>query len=94
MLEYDRIDVSEGIYANRTSGLRECIICHYWYFLKVNFRFQPEVCNSCHDLTLKDISCNDFATIYFKRNDYGINFWGMSKDEVLTLLKNTILTEY
>ena len=31
MLEYDTIDVSEGVGINKTSGLRECIICQYWY---------------------------------------------------------------
>ena len=33
MLCYDRIDLSEGIYLNKTSGSKECIICHYWQFL-------------------------------------------------------------
>ena len=31
MLEYDRIDVSEGIDVNKTSLSKECDICHYWY---------------------------------------------------------------
>ena len=31
-LEYDRIDVSEGIDVKKTDGSRECIIWHYWYF--------------------------------------------------------------
>ena len=33
MLEYDRIDISEGIDINKTIALKECDICHYWYFL-------------------------------------------------------------
>ena len=33
MLEYDRIDISEGIDTNKTSASKECIICHFWYFL-------------------------------------------------------------
>ena len=32
MLEYDRIDISEGIDVNKTSASKECDICHYWYF--------------------------------------------------------------
>ena len=32
MLEYERIDISEGIDANQTNLLKECDICHYWYF--------------------------------------------------------------
>ena len=33
MLEYDRIDVSEGIDVNKTNASKKCDICHYWYFL-------------------------------------------------------------
>ena len=34
MLEYDRIDISEGIDFNKTSSSKECDICHYWYFFR------------------------------------------------------------
>ena len=37
MLEYDRIDTSEGIDANKTNASKECNTCHYWYFLDKNF---------------------------------------------------------
>ena len=37
MLEYERIDVSEGIDLDKTSASKECDICHYWYFLDKNF---------------------------------------------------------
>ena len=34
MLEYDRIDISEGIDINKLNDKsKECGICHYWYFL-------------------------------------------------------------
>ena len=29
MLEYDRIDISEGIDTNKTRASKECTICHY-----------------------------------------------------------------
>ena len=36
MLEYDRIDISEGIDVNKSNDKsKECDICRYWYFLKV-----------------------------------------------------------
>ena len=33
MLEYKRIDISEGIDINKTNASKEFDICHYWYFL-------------------------------------------------------------
>ena len=47
MLYYDRIDVSEGINVNKTSVLKECVVCHYWYH---SFKFQPNVCSRCHEI--------------------------------------------
>ena len=29
MLEYDRIDISEGIDINKTNKSKECMPCHY-----------------------------------------------------------------
>ena len=39
MLEYNRIDVSEGIDVNKTNASKEYDICHYWYFLDKGLRF-------------------------------------------------------
>ena len=50
MLYFNRIYVSEGTDVTKTSASRECDICHFWYFLNYSFKFQPIVCNRCHDL--------------------------------------------
>ena len=39
MLYYERIDVFEGIDVNKISDSKECIICHYCYFLDKEFKF-------------------------------------------------------
>ena len=44
MLEYDRIDIPEGIDANKSSDKsKECSICHCWYFLDKNVAHQPKL---------------------------------------------------
>ena len=63
MLEYDRINMSEGVDVNKFNGLCECIICHYWYFLEINFRFQAKLCDGYHDLLQKATSFNDVAIV-------------------------------
>ena len=50
MLQYKKIDASEGIDVNKTSLSKECELCHYWFFKDVGFKFEPHVCNRCHDL--------------------------------------------
>ena len=39
MLQCEKIDVSEGIDLNKTSGSKECMLCHYWHFEDVVFKF-------------------------------------------------------
>ena len=37
MLEYDRIDINEGIDVIKNKLVsKECIICRYWYFINKN----------------------------------------------------------
>lgn len=37
---YDRTDFSETIHFEKIDGLRECIVCHYWYLFRIHFRLQ------------------------------------------------------
>ena len=40
MLEHDRLDISDGIDVNKTNASKKCDICHYWYFLKISFKYE------------------------------------------------------
>ena len=70
MLYYDKIDVSKGIDVNKTSASKQCDICHYWYFLNYSFKFEPNVCNRCHDLLTMSINLSDIAILNIKGSDY------------------------
>ena len=51
MLDYNKIDVSEGIETNKTNGFWDRN-CHYWYFLMIS-RFQSKLWDGCHDIGTK-----------------------------------------
>ena len=53
MLEYDLIDISEGIDVNKTTLSKECDVCHYSYFKDIGFKHEPYLSNGCHDLMQK-----------------------------------------
>ena len=93
MLEYDRIDISEGIDVNKTSASKEFNICHYWYFKDIGFKYEPYLCNGCHDLMQNATNFNDVAIVYVKENAYRIHFWYMSKDDVISIMKNSNLID-
>ena len=93
MLQHDRTDISEGIDVNKTNALKQCDICHYWYFKDIGFTYEPYLCNGCHDLTKKAMSFNDVSIIYVKESAYRIQFWHMSKDDAISIMKNSNLID-
>ena len=93
MLEYDRIDTSEGIDVNKTNALKECDICNYWYSKDIGFKYEPYLCNGFHSLMQKAINFNDVAIVSIKGSNYRILFWYMSKDDAINVMKNSNLNE-
>ena len=91
MLGYDRIDIAKGIYVNKTNKSKECDICHYWYFLDKDLKYEPYLCNGCHDLKQKAKNFNDVVIVSIEGSDYRIYFWYMSIDDAINTMKNSDL---
>ena len=91
MLEYDRIDISEGVDVNEISLSKECDICRYWYFKDIGFKYEPHVCNGSHDLMQKAMSFNKVSTVYVKGSAYRIHFWYISKDDAINIMNGSNL---
>ena len=70
MQYFDRTDFSQGTAVNKTSASKECDICHYWYFLNKGFKFQPNVCNRCHDLLMMSMKLSNIAILNIKSAHY------------------------
>ena len=60
MLEYNRIDISEGIDVYMTNKSKEYMLCHYYYFLHKNFSYGPYLCDGCYNIMQK---CNKLKNI-------------------------------
>ena len=93
MLEYDRIDISEGNDVNKTNASKECKICHYWYFKDIGFKCETYLCNGCYGLMKKAISANDVGIVYVKGSAYRTHFWYMSKDDAVSIMNNSNLVD-
>ena len=91
MTEYDRIDISEGIDVNKTNASKECDICHNWYFKDIGFKYEPYLCNGCHDLMQKAMIFNDVAIVYVKENAYRIHFQYMTENDAIGIMNNSNL---
>ena len=93
MLEYDRIVISEGTDVIKTNASKECDICHYWYFKDIDFKYEPYLCNGCHDLMQKTMSFSDVAIVYVKKSSYRINFWYMREDNPINIMNSSNLID-
>ena len=80
---YHAIDVSEDIDINKTSASKECFICHYRYFIDKVLKFQPSVCNCCHDLLMMSMNLNNIAILNIHGVDYRFVINGISKSEAI-----------
>ena len=93
MLQYDRIDVLEGIDINKTSASKECMLFHYWYFKNMDYKFEPRVCNKCHDVLMTAYKLKNITKLTVKRADYRCILWGISKYVAVDILNNSILED-
>ena len=87
MIQYERIYISEGIDFNKTISSKECMICHYWYFKDVRFKYQPYVCSGCHDFNMIVQNLSGFFIVTVKNVDYRCYVVGFDKNNCNQLVK-------
>ena len=90
MLQYEKINVSEGIDVNKTSASKECRLCHYWCFKDVGFKFEEHVCNSCHELLTMTFSLKKIVILSAKGATFRCLLIGISKNKALKKLNNSV----
>ena len=93
ILQYEKIDVSEGIDIKKTSASKECMLCHYWYFKDVGFEFEPLVCNKCHDILMTAYDLKDIAILNVKGVDFRCILGVVSRDEAVNRLNDSVLND-
>ena len=92
-MQYEKIDISEEIDINKTSASKECMLCYYWYFKDVGYKFEPRVCNKCHDVLMTAYELKNIAILNVKSVDYRCIFWGISRNEAVDILNNSVLED-
>ena len=87
MLQYQKIDISEGNDVDKTSASKECELCCYWFFKNVGFKFEEHVCNECHDLLTMVYSLENIAILSAKGATFRFLLMCTSKNEALKKIK-------
>ena len=82
MLEYDTIDISEGIDINKCEEKSaRCSLCKCYYFLDKNFSYGPFLC------------MKNLTIINHNGNHYRVNFAFISKKDAYNLIKNATIID-
>ena len=92
MLQYERIDFSEGININKSNKSKECMILSLLvFYIYIGFKFQPYACNGCHSLSMMVYELDNFMILSIKGVDYRCFVFNMSINVAMKLLNNSQL---
>ena len=67
------------------------MICHYWYFKDIGFKYQSYVCNGCHDFSMIVQKLGGFVILRVKDVDYRCCVVNMTKKHAVSLFNNSVL---
>ena len=55
------------------------------------FKYQPYVCNACHDFSMTVQNLSNFFIVTIKNVDYRYYIVGVNKNDAVNLLNNSVL---
>ena len=67
------------------------MICHYFHNSD-GFKYQPHVCNGCHDFSITVQNFSEFFIVTVKNIDYRVYIANVDKKAAIYLLNNSILS--
>ena len=69
------------------------MICNYYYFKDIGFKYQPYVCNGCHNFSMTVQNVSDFFVVAIKIIDCRVYITGADKKAAVFPLKNFDLSD-
>ena len=93
LLYYIKSNVSEGIDVNKSNKSKECMICHYWYISDENYKYEPQICNGCQDISIMAYELENIAIRNFKCIDYSCVIWNITKYDAINWSYNSELDD-
>ena len=69
------------------------MLCHYWYFKDVGFKCKPHACSKCYNLLMTAYKLKNIAIVNAKGADFRCILWGISRDEAVNRLNNSVFED-
>ena len=67
---------------------KKCMTCHYWYFLDLDYKYEPEMCNWCHDISMMDYELENFVMPNVKGFDYRCAICNVTRNDAINIFNN------
>ena len=93
MISYKRIDCSKDIDFGKGENSVKCMICGYSYFKDIGFKYQPYVCNGCHDFSMTVQNLSNFFVVTIKKVHYRVYITSVDKKAAVFILQNSDLSD-
>ena len=69
------------------------MLSHFWNCKDLTFKFEPHVSNKCHDELIAAYELKNIAILNVKGVDFRCIFWGISRDEAVNGLNNSVFED-
>ena len=69
------------------------MICHYWHFKDIGYKFEPYVCNKCYDISMMAYELESIAILNVKGVDYRCALWNMTRNDAINMPGNSKLDD-
>ena len=69
------------------------MLCHYWYFKGIGYKFQPYLSNGCHVVSIMVYESKNIAILNVKDVDCRCILWSISRDEAVNRLNNSVFED-
>ena len=69
------------------------MICHYWYFKDIGYRFGRSVCNKYHDISIMAYNLENIVMLNVKDVDYRCVLWNMTRNDAINRLNSSKLDD-
>ena len=69
------------------------MVCYYWYFKDIGFKFKPYVCNKCHDILMIAYELENIAILNAKGVEYTYVLWNITITDAINRLNSSKLDD-
>ena len=64
------------------------MLCMYWYFKNIGYKFESNACNTCHEVLMTVYELKNIAILNQKDVDYRCILWGISRNETVNPIQD------